>query len=133
MPVPHVAMPVPHFTMPVPPCAKPVPHFAHPAAVAFHSTFFILGWSWVQIFNGHPDWIKSALFIIYPATYLIIPQIKVKGKGKAVPLQAWSGSEGSRKLKFPDFMTTAQGGGKVVSPMNQPPLPPGNAPGTVRG
>jgi hypothetical protein len=36
-------------------------------------------------------------------------------KGKAVPLQAWSGPEGSRKLRFPDFMTTAQDGGKVVS------------------
>ena len=34
----------------------------------------------------------------------------VKGKGKAVPLQAWSGPEGSRKLRFPDFMTTAQDG-----------------------
>jgi len=30
-----------------------------------------------------------------------------KGKGKAVPLQAWSGPEGSRELRFPDFMTTA--------------------------
>jgi len=30
---------------------------------------------------------------------------------KAVLLQAWSGPEGSRKLKFPDFMTTALGGG----------------------
>jgi hypothetical protein len=28
-------------------------------------------------------------------------------KGKAVPLQAWSGPEGSRKLRFPDSMTTA--------------------------
>jgi len=37
-------------------------------------------------------------------------------KGKAVPLQAWSGPEGSSKLRFPDFMTTAQDGGKVVSP-----------------
>jgi len=36
-------------------------------------------------------------------------------KGKAVPLQAWSGPEGSRKLRFPDFMTMAQDGGKVVS------------------
>jgi hypothetical protein len=35
-------------------------------------------------------------------------------KGKAVPLQAWSGPEGSRKLRFPDYMTTAQDGGKVV-------------------
>ena len=37
-----------------------------------------------------------------------------KGKrGKAVPLQAWSGPEGSRKLRFPDFMTTAQDGGRL--------------------
>jgi len=28
--------------------------------------------------------------------------------GKTVPLQAWSDPEGSRKLRFPDFMTTAQ-------------------------
>jgi hypothetical protein len=27
-------------------------------------------------------------------------------KGKAGPLQAWSGPEGSRKLRFPDFLTT---------------------------
>jgi len=51
-------------------------------------------------------------------------------KGKAVPLQAWRGPVGSRKLRFPDFMTTAQDGGKVVSLRHRPPLPPGNAPGT---
>ena len=51
-------------------------------------------------------------------------------KGKAVALQAWSDPEGSKKLRFPDFMTTEQGGGKVVSLMHRPPLPPGNAPGT---
>jgi len=33
----------------------------------------------------------------------------------AVPLQAWSGPEGFRKLRFPDYMTTAQDGGKVAS------------------
>ena len=48
-------------------------------------------------------------------------QIEVKGKGKAVPLQAWSGPEGSGKLRFPDFMTMAQDGGKVVSLMHRPP------------
>ena len=53
-----------------------------------------------------------------------------KRKGKAVPLQAWSGPEGSRKLRFPDFMTTAQDGGKVVSLTHQPSLPPGNKPDT---
>ena len=51
------------------------------------------------------------------------------GKGKAVQLQAWSGPEGSRKLRFPDYVTTAQDGGKVVSLTHRPPLPPGNAPG----
>ena len=51
-------------------------------------------------------------------------------KGKAVPLQAWSGPEGSRKLRFPDFMTTAQDGGKVVSLRHRPPLPTGNTTGT---
>ena len=42
----------------------------------------------------------------------------------AVPLQAWTGPEGSRKLRFPDFVTTAQDGGKVVSLTYRPPLPP---------
>jgi len=55
--------------------------------------------------------------------------VNTKDKGKAVPLQAWSSPEGSRKLKFPDYMTTEEDGGKVVSLMHQPPLPPGSAPG----
>jgi len=50
--------------------------------------------------------------------------------GKAVLLQAWSDPEGSRKLRFLDFMTMAQDGGKVVSLMHRLPLPPGNTPGT---
>jgi len=29
--------------------------------------------------------------------------LKGKGKGKSVPLQAWTGPEGSRRLKLPDF------------------------------
>jgi len=49
--------------------------------------------------------------------------LSVKVKGKAVPLQAWSGPEVSRKLRFPDFMTTAQDCGKV-SLRHRPPLPP---------
>jgi hypothetical protein len=42
---------------------------------------------------------------------------------KAVSLEAWSGSEGSRKLRFPDLMTTAQNVGKVVSLSHRPRLP----------
>jgi hypothetical protein len=65
----------------------------------------------------------------------IIPQYTLylpggKGRGKAVPLQAWSDPEGSRKLRFLDFMTTAQDGGKVVSLTHRSSLPQGNTPGT---
>ena len=62
--------------------------------------------------------------------YLVYRKRQCKGKGKSVPLQALSGPEGSRKLRFPDFMTTAQEGGKVFSLTDRPHLPPGNSPGT---
>jgi len=67
----------------------------------------------------------------YPYMVCVCPVVMtLNKKGKAVPLWAWSGPEGSRKLRFPDFMTMAQDGGKVVGLTHQPPLPPGNTPGT---
>ena len=86
----------------------------------------------MQYASGHP---ADAYNITLALRFLKTPGATCssstrKGKGKPVPLQAWSGPEGSRKLRFPDFMTTAQGGGKVVSLTHQPPLPPGNTPGT---
>jgi hypothetical protein len=60
----------------------------------------------------------------------IMTNFQFYAAGKAVPLQAWSGPEGSRKLRFPDFMTTAQDGGKVVTLTHWLPLPPGCTPGT---
>jgi len=30
---------------------------------------------------------------------------KMNKKGKAIPLQAWTGPEGSRKFRLPDFKT----------------------------
>ena len=70
----------------------------------------------------------TLISIHFKVTALMNEEVKVKGK--AVPLLAWSGPEGSRKLRFPDFMTMAQNGGKVVSLMHRPPLPPGNTRGT---
>jgi len=32
-----------------------------------------------------------------------LPSLILKGKGKAIPLQAWAGPEGSRSLRLPDF------------------------------
>ena len=57
-------------------------------------------------------------------------RLHIQCKKKAVPLQTWSVPEGSRKLRFPDFTTTAQDGGKVVSVKHRPPLTPENVSGT---
>jgi hypothetical protein len=67
------------------------------------------------------------VYFNFPLPVNINPQLN---KGKAVPLHAWSGPEGCRKVRFPDYMTTAQDGGKFVSLTLRPPLSPGNAPGT---
>jgi len=77
---------------------------------------------------------KSKYYLIWNFFHRLSTTLReggaISGKGKAVPLQARSGPEGSRKLSFPDFVTTAQDDGKVVSLTHRPPLPPGNAPGT---
>ena len=76
--------------------------------------------------------IMSRIVHVYPNAYCVacVPSpLFVKVKDKSVPLQAWSGPEGSRKLSLPDFMT-AQGCGKVVSLTHRPHLPTGNSPGT---
>jgi len=69
---------------------------------------------------------KKKTINIYKVNNILIYKVK----GKAVPLRTWSGPEGSRKLRFPGFVTMAQDGGKVVSLTHRPTLPPGNAPGT---
>ena len=40
--------------------------------------------------------------------------------------KAWTGPEVSRRLRFPDFVTTVRDDSKVVSHTHRPPLPPGN-------
>jgi hypothetical protein len=66
--------------------------------------------------------------VVLAVVVMVVVVVVVVVKSNAVPLQAWSGSEGSRKLRFPDFLTTAQNGGKVVSLTHRPHLPPGNTP-----
>jgi hypothetical protein len=41
----------------------------------------------------------------YKKEFKIHLRVRCKGKGKAIPLQAWTGPEGSRRLRLPDFMT----------------------------
>jgi len=55
------------------------------------------------------------------------PTYMLTAKGKAISLQVWTGPEGSRRLRLPDFKISRQSaheGGKVVSPTPGPPLRP---------
>jgi len=65
-----------------------------------------------------------------PTKEIFLKCVTAMKKGKAVPLQAWIGPEGCRKLRLPDLVTTVQDVDKIVSLTHRPPLPPGNAPGT---
>jgi hypothetical protein len=56
--------------------------------------------------------------------YFLVTSV-VKDEVKAIPLQAWTGPEGSKRLRVPDFKTfAAHEGSKVVSPTHRPYLPP---------
>ena len=48
---------------------------------------------------------------------------KAKGKGKAIQLQPWTGPEGSRMLRLPDFKQLAHEGGNFVKTTHRPSLP----------
>jgi len=66
---------------------------------------------------------NSVHLLLRHTTY--IPQ-----KGKAIPLHAWTGPKGSRRLRLPISKQLAHEGGNVVSLTHRPPLHTGNIPGT---
>ena len=49
----------------------------------------------------HSDLLCPNVKSSHPADYHLLPP----SEGKANPVQAWTGPEGSRKLRLPDFMT----------------------------
>jgi len=49
---------------------------------------------------------------------------------QGIPLQAWTGPEGCRRMRHPDFKTNDKWRWLVVNPTHRPPFPPGNIPGT---
>jgi hypothetical protein len=98
----------------------------------------------MQIMTMYSQYIFSLILFTVKNKHLFTPNkeirkyktrnntnLHLKDKGQAVPLQAWSGPEGSRKLRFPEFTIRTQDGGKVVRLTHRPPLHPGNTPGTL--
>jgi len=55
--------------------------------------------------------LSFTFFHIYAITFLVLEKLHmnvmliIKIKGKAIQLQAWTGPEGSRRLRVPDFKT----------------------------
>jgi len=64
-------------------------------------------------YSNDTSWNRTSDLPICSATPSPLCYCGPTSKGKAVPLQAWSGPEGSRKLRFPDFVTTAQDGSRL--------------------
>ena len=80
-----------------------------------HFTYSRMPHPWYKTLR-EPIALNSVFHILLNKIFITIQY----GSKKSVPLQARSGPEGSRKLKFSDFMTTAQDGGKVVSLTHRP-------------
>jgi len=71
----------------------------------------------LHLLNRLVEWAHGVDFVgkIQITDIVHFPCNYITYKSKVVPLEAWSVPEGSRKLRIPDFVTTAQDGGKVVS------------------
>jgi len=51
---------------------------------------------------------RSYTDILQHCTWIVVCPVNTgdgKGIGKAIPVQAWTGREGSRRLRLPDFKT----------------------------
>jgi hypothetical protein len=61
---------------------------------------------WKGALDFYYAWPHSACGIQHPVlTRLLSASLHESGKGKAIPLQAWTGPEGSRRLRHPDSKT----------------------------
>jgi len=78
-------------------------------------------WKWRPVCR------KNRLLALYSLKMALTISFEelVKSKAfKAIPVQAWTGPEGSRRLSFQVSRREVHEGGKVVSPRHRPPLSP---------
>ena len=75
---------------------------------AFKTSVSVCHLTWCK---NPEDW--NLLLISNQCMHLRGDETWLQQKGKSVLLQAWSGPEGSRKLRLPDFVTLARDGGRL--------------------
>ena len=77
------------------------------AASLFHCTFFRTvhcGWLfWEEKINVSAS--STPWQTVTAVLHTLLCTMTLNKKGKAIPLQAWTGPGGSRRLRFPDFKT----------------------------
>ena len=71
--------------------------FLMPGELHWWQKLFIVQ-SWLQ-------YVGQLLIISSDVNIRGLKKAMEKSKGKAIPLQAWTGLEGSRRLRLPDFKT----------------------------
>jgi len=49
--------------------------------------------------------VAVVVVVVVVLVVVVVVVIVILVKGKAIPLQVWTGPEGSRRLRFPDFKT----------------------------
>jgi hypothetical protein len=80
----------------------PVSEYWHSLQNAFDGATTLMG---IRMMTSDTDY-KYPLQVLYLCLSKVIVAVKYdKGKGKAIPLQAWTSPEGPRRSRFPDFKT----------------------------
>jgi hypothetical protein len=73
------------------------------STLAYHVLFY-LRWTPFFLFEGVEQTYNWALASGRCCVYFIT-EVKGKGKSKAIPLEAWTGPKGSRRMRLSDFKT----------------------------
>ena len=67
---------------------------------------------WNSLLNKYVNLKKKSVIMLYRLCTRVLYRLCTRVV-KAIPLQARRGPAGSKKLRFPDFVTTSQDGGRL--------------------
>jgi len=73
----------------------------------------VVQWNLVRLLAYDVPCVRGCNVLYNIECFTVQYNVKGKGKCKAVPLQAWTDPEGSRKLRLSDSVKTSQDGGRL--------------------